>query len=205
MADFKPCLLHFAVASRNNDRTVAGKSFAWRLLGLMPSISKAATVLQTDEWRSERRARLYHSCIDILAEQINDLTGRDIYFRYGDQQFRRSRVFLDFLCMDGDEVSSATLCPTTQCTSCWCPKGQLSDPDIVFPFRDTTDVRERVAAAHKDLLDRDGRPRDRCKERVLLCMSYDMFMTYIISSYSRPMLCAGTCSRDRAETQAFPA
>jgi hypothetical protein len=33
-----------AVASRNNDRTVAGKSFAWRLLGMMPSISKAATV-----------------------------------------------------------------------------------------------------------------------------------------------------------------
>jgi hypothetical protein len=27
----------FAVASRNNDRTVAGKSFAWRLLGMMPS------------------------------------------------------------------------------------------------------------------------------------------------------------------------
>jgi hypothetical protein len=35
-----------AVASRNNDRTVAGKSFAWCLLGMMPSISKAATVSQ---------------------------------------------------------------------------------------------------------------------------------------------------------------
>ena len=87
MADFKPCLLHFAVASRNNDRTVAGKSFAWRLLGLMPSISKAATVLQTDEWRSERRARIYHSCIDILAAKMNDLIGRDMYFRYGDKKF----------------------------------------------------------------------------------------------------------------------
>ena len=170
-AHFIHFLLHRAVASRNNDRTVAGKSFAWRLLGLMPSISKAATVLQTDEWRSERRARLYHSCIDILAAQINDLTGRDMYFRYGDQQFRRSRVFLDFLCMDGDEVSSATLCPTTQCTTRWCPKNQLSDPDLVFPFRDTKDVRERVAAERKNLLHRDGRPRDRCKERVFLCMS----------------------------------
>ncbi len=26
---------------------------------------------------------------------------------------RESRVFLDFFCMDGDEVSSATMCPTT--------------------------------------------------------------------------------------------
>ncbi len=35
--------------------------------------------------------------IDILAEQINDLTGRDVHFRFGDQKYRRSRVFLDFL------------------------------------------------------------------------------------------------------------
>ena len=107
----------------------AFKSFAWRLLGMMPSISKAATVLQTEDWRSDRRTRLYHSCIDILVQQINDLSGRDIHFRFGDHLYRRSRVFLDFLCMDGDEVSSATMCPTTQCTTCWCPKARLSDPD----------------------------------------------------------------------------
>ena len=155
-----------AVASRNNDRTVASKAFAWRLLGMMPSVSKAATVAQTDEWRSERRTRLYHSCIDILANQINELTGRDIYFRFGDQRYRRSRVFLDFLCMDGDEVSNATMCPTTQCTTCWCPKSKLSDTDIMFPFRNTSDVGARVAEQRKRLLRRDGTPIDRCKEKV---------------------------------------
>ena len=108
-------VIAFTVASRNNDRTVGGKAFAWRLLGMMPSISKAATVSQTDEWRAERRTRLYHSCIDILVQQINELTGRDVFLRFGDQQFRRSRVFLDFLSMDGDEVSHATMCPTVQC------------------------------------------------------------------------------------------
>ncbi len=75
----------FAVASRSNDRTVSGKAYAWRLLGMMPAISKAATVAQTSEWREERRTRLYHSCIDILVEQINDLTGRDIHIRYADK------------------------------------------------------------------------------------------------------------------------
>ena len=115
-------VIGFTVASRNNDRTVGGKAFAWRLLGMMPSISKAATVSQTDEWRAERRTRLYHSCIDILVQQINELTGRDVFLRFGDQQFRRSRVFLDFLSMDGDEVSHATMCPTVQCPSCWCPR-----------------------------------------------------------------------------------
>ncbi len=56
----------------NNDRTVtvAGKAYAWHLLGMLPSISKVVTVAQTDEWRSDRRTRLYHSCIDILAQRM---------------------------------------------------------------------------------------------------------------------------------------
>jgi hypothetical protein len=73
-----------AVASRNNDGTVAKKANAWSLLGLMPSFSEAITVAQTDEWRGDRRTRLYHSCIDILAHQINYLTRLDMLFRFGD-------------------------------------------------------------------------------------------------------------------------
>ncbi len=115
------------MASCINDHTVSGKVYVWRLLGMMPAIFKAATVAQTTEWRAEWRTRLYHSCIDILAKQINDLTGRVIHIRYADKLVRRSRVFMDFLSMDGDEVSTATMCPTTQCTSCWCPRDQLHD------------------------------------------------------------------------------
>ena len=99
-------------------QSVASKAYAWRLLGMMPAISKTATVSQTDEWRANHRVRLYHSCIDILSTRINDLVGRDVYIRFADNMTRRSRVFLDFLCMDGDEVSTATMCPTTQCTTC---------------------------------------------------------------------------------------
>ena len=36
-----------------------------------------------------------------------------------------SCVLLDFLCMDGDEVTTATMCPTTQCTTCSCPQDLL--------------------------------------------------------------------------------
>ena len=80
---------------------------------MMPAISKSAEVSQTDEWRANRRVLLYHSCIDILSSstKINDLVGRDVYIRFADNMTRRSRVFLDFLCMDGDEVSTATMWP----------------------------------------------------------------------------------------------
>ena len=77
----------------------------------MPAISKSATVSQTDEWRANRRVQLYHSCIDILSTRIIDLVGRDVYIRFADNMTRGSRVFLDFLCMDGDEVSTATMWP----------------------------------------------------------------------------------------------
>ncbi len=91
----------FAVTSSNNNHTVSGKAYGWRLLGMMPAISKAATVAQTTEQLAEWRTRLYHSCIDILVQQINDLTGRDIHIRYADKLVLRSRVFMDFLSMDG--------------------------------------------------------------------------------------------------------
>ena len=58
-----------------------------------------------------------HSCIDIFVAQINDLTSRDLDIRYADKMVQHPRVFMDFLSMDGDEVSTATMCPTTQCPS----------------------------------------------------------------------------------------
>ena len=43
---------------------------------MMLSISKAATIVKTDEWPSDQRTPLHHLCVDILAQQINDFTRR---------------------------------------------------------------------------------------------------------------------------------
>ena len=156
----------------------------------MPAISKSATVSQTDEWRANRRVRLYHSCIDIFSTKINDLVGRDVYIRFADNMTRRSRVFLDVLCMDGDEVSTATMCPTTQCTTCWCPRDLFDSTKDTFPFRDTVEVSSELQAEREQLLDPDGTPRDRCKERVYtqyiptLFLSYDDFIPSTYRLYS---------------------
>ena len=68
--------------------------------------------------------------------------------------------------MDCDEVSTATMCPTTQCTTCWCPQGLLDLTKDTFPFRDTVEVCSELQAERERLLDPDGTPRDRCKEKV---------------------------------------
>ena len=54
------------------------------------------------------------------------------------------------------EVSHATMCPTVQCPSCWCPRDQVHDTDQVFPLLDTQEVYEETAAESKKLLDPNG-------------------------------------------------
>ena len=156
---------------------------------MMPSLSKAATVSQTDEWRAERRTRLYHSCMDILVEQINALTEQNILFRFGDQMYRECRVFLDFLSMDGDEVSHATMCPTVQCPSCWCPRNQLDDTEASFPMRDTQEVYKEVASERKRLLHRDGKPRQGCKTQVSTWHIYDIYHSIHDIYHSAYIIC----------------
>jgi hypothetical protein len=74
--------------------------------------------------------------------------------------------------MDGDEVSNATMCPTTQGTISWCSKDQLLDTDFVFPFHNTEEVREKVAEERRRLLHRDGKPRDLCKQEVYASINF---------------------------------
>jgi hypothetical protein len=76
--------------------------------------------------------------------------------------------------MDGDEVSTATMCPTTQCPSCWCPREILQDSDHVFPFRDTQEIRAELATERARLLNQDGTARDRCKDKVRLSQYTDI-------------------------------
>ena len=41
------------VTVRNLNSVVSGKACAWRVLGMMPSIRKSATIAQTDTWRKD--------------------------------------------------------------------------------------------------------------------------------------------------------
>jgi hypothetical protein len=54
----------------------------------------------------------------------------------------------------------------------------LSYPDAVFPFRNTEEVREKVAEERRRLLHRDGTPHNRCKAEV--CCIRSMEYTRII-------------------------
>ncbi len=61
-----------------------------------------------------------------------------------------------------------------------CKESQHACPCLdVFPFRDNDKVREKIATERKNPLHRDGQPRDHCKEKVLISLSYDLIREYI--------------------------
>ncbi len=92
-----------------------------------------------------------------------------------------------------------------QCTSCWCPRDQLHDTDQVFSFRDTQSIRAELETEWEQLLNQDGTPRERCRERVryfCICtwyihciyLEYDMnlngiYQPYVLYMRDRWLIC----------------
>ena len=72
------------VTVRNLSSVVSGKACAWRVLGMMPSLRKSATLAQTDTWRKDRRLRLHHACIAHVVGMVNRFCSEDKYILYAD-------------------------------------------------------------------------------------------------------------------------
>ena len=71
-----------------------------------------------------------------------------------------------------------TMCPTTQCTTCWCPQNSLESTNESSPFRETVEVCSEPQAERELLLDPDGMPRDQCKEQVYTKYIPTLFLSY---------------------------
>ena len=65
------------VTVRNLNSVVSGKACAWRVLGMMPSLKKSATLAQTDSWRKDRRLRLHHTGLSHIVNMINKFGSED--------------------------------------------------------------------------------------------------------------------------------
>ncbi len=80
------------VTLRNLTTAVSGKAAAWRVLGMMPSLRKSATLEQTDTWRKERRLRLHHAGLTHLpvVEMVNKFASEDKHVLCADGQVRMS-------------------------------------------------------------------------------------------------------------------
>ncbi len=104
-----------AVGCLNNDRFVLAKSYAWRPLALLPILKGSACLETNDDWVRHRRMELYHSSMDHIIADINELCSKDMYLRFADGQVRCSRPLYHLLVMDGQEVGAALKCDVNQC------------------------------------------------------------------------------------------
>ena len=78
--------IYVTVRNLNSSSLVSGKACAWRVLGMMPSLRKSATLAQTDTWRKDRRLRLHHACIDHVVQMVNKFGSEDKYLLCADGQ-----------------------------------------------------------------------------------------------------------------------
>jgi hypothetical protein len=115
---------------------VAGQPVAWRILGLLPVLSTAANACMSQKQRSLRRLNLFHKCLAILVEKINAFCSEDQTLVWADNKARVTRAFMHFLLTDGLEASVNSLCPTTNCLSCWCPADRLDDTEVKLSSHD---------------------------------------------------------------------
>ena len=76
------------ITLRNLTSAVSGKAAAWRVLGMMPSLRKSATMEQTDTWRKERRLLLHHAGLAHLVEMVNKFASDDKHVICADGQVR---------------------------------------------------------------------------------------------------------------------
>ena len=77
------------VTVRNLNLVGSGKACAWRVLGMIPSVRKSATLKEEDTWpmyRRPRSLRMHHSCIAKVVEMINKFGSEDKYLLCADGQ-----------------------------------------------------------------------------------------------------------------------
>ena len=59
-------------------------AMAWRVLGMLPSLKKKATVGQSNAWRAQCSLRLQYACMKHLVDSINKLCSTESHIMYAD-------------------------------------------------------------------------------------------------------------------------
>ena len=155
-----------SVGSLNNDRTVMARPYAWRPLACL-HILKGGSFTNTDvEWQRRRRLSVYHSAMEHIVDDVNEICSTDRHYRFADKVVRCGRGFWHFLSLDGAEIACATLCDTHNCPTCECPREDLDSTTTTYPIRKTSELHQALEAGRARLLNADGSVKSNQKTAV---------------------------------------
>ncbi len=91
------------------------------------------------------------------------------------------KFFHFFTSLDRLELAASALTSTKDCPTCECLRELLGTTSRLYPIRDTQKLRNAVAKARAELLNRDESIKNRCIDKVdIPCMTSYM-MSYLIS------------------------
>ena len=120
--------VHCAVTCRNLSRVMAAKLFAWRVLALLPVITRKQCKVLSEESKSDFRFRMLQLAMNKLMDQLGQLCAKIMYVLCADGRYRKCRFFLQYCIMDGMEVMSQTGCGAVGCLQCHVKRENLANP-----------------------------------------------------------------------------
>ena len=83
------------------------RPYAWRPLACLP-ILKGRSFTNTDvEWQRRRRLSVYHSAMEHIVDDVNEICSTDRHYRFADKVVRCGRGFWHFLSIDANDKTPA--------------------------------------------------------------------------------------------------
>ena len=84
----------------NLNSAVSCESLAWQVLGMLPALKTRPTVGHSNAWRAQRRLRLHHAGMKLVADSVNRFCSEDIHVLCADGQVRYMRYIILIPCIN---------------------------------------------------------------------------------------------------------
>jgi hypothetical protein len=117
------------VTTRNIDLVSQSRPYAWRVLGLLPSITSALNECMSGNQKAERRQRALHDSMEHAMAEVSKLCSKRIMMRFADGKYRWAQTFVHFFIMDGAEQAQHACTSVQQCFRCTAGRKELSVTD----------------------------------------------------------------------------
>ena len=131
------------VTSGNFMADIKNQASSFRFLALFPSFNSTAASRLSDSEVIVRRKEITHEGMCAVLQKLKDILNKPFDFLCADGKYRMLVPMLQFLILDGLEISMHTMCSTVNCPVCTAPRSELGNPDFPWELRDSQKVRNQ--------------------------------------------------------------
>ena len=119
---------------------VKNEASPFRLLALISPYNHTAACSLSDSEVVVRSKEITHESMHAILKGLKNILNRPLDFLCADGKFRKLAPMLNFLSLDGQEISMHTVWSIVNCPVCTVPRSELGNPDFQFELRSSSEV-----------------------------------------------------------------